>query len=199
MFLNVAHSKRKIIGAFEHVLNPWLRAVLPRVNVLWDVGANDGYYTYGCAHVLKQTLGKGSVVAFEPGLTNIPELTIPSTWQQYDGIHFNFLPLFVGNTCNETTTTLEKAYRDRPHLHNQPGLIKVDVEGAELEVLAGAGPLLQAPHHWLVEVHGDHLLEPVLEYFREGDRTVQVHHLTTHPLLGPESRTIPTCWVTTSP
>jgi hypothetical protein len=48
LILNPAHSKRKILGVYEHILNPWLKRILPTVEVLWDVGANDGYFTYVC-------------------------------------------------------------------------------------------------------------------------------------------------------
>lgn len=51
MMLKLACSKRKILGVYEHMLNPWLRRVLPSVQVVWDIGANDGYFTYGCAHM----------------------------------------------------------------------------------------------------------------------------------------------------
>jgi hypothetical protein len=92
---------------------------------------------------------------------------------------------------------LDRAYKERPSLHGKLSLIKVDVEGGEIEVLKGATSLLQEPHHWVVEVHGDHLLEPVLDFFAKAKRVVDVRPLQPHWLLGPESRTIKTSWVTT--
>jgi hypothetical protein len=71
------------------------------------------------------------------------------------------------------------------------------VEGAEVEVLKGATSLLEEPHHWVVEVHGDHLLDPVLDCFAKAKRPVDVRPPQPHWLLGPESRTIKTSWVTT--
>ncbi|MDJ0674829.1 MAG: FkbM family methyltransferase [Calothrix sp. MO_167.B42] len=82
---------------------------------------------------------------------------------------------------------------------NDRALIKIDVEGAEIEVLQGATSLLKKPHHWVVEVHGDHLLEPVLDFFAKAKRSVDVHPPKPHWLLGSESRTIKTSWVTTRP
>src|SRR5580765_7393884 len=64
--LDLSCSKRKICGQFEHVLNSWWRKALPGAEVIWDVGASDGYYTFGCAHQLKKLRGKGQIVAFEP-------------------------------------------------------------------------------------------------------------------------------------
>lgn len=203
LILNPAHSKRKILGAYEHVLNPWLKSVLRHVEVVWDVGANDGYFTYGCAAAI---LGQGRrphVVAFEPGMADTPslaeQLTAPSRlWAEtYAGAMFEFVPAYVGAKNDGLTVTLDAAWEARPAVAGRPALVKVDVEGAEVEVLDGARRLLAAPVQWLVEVHGEHLLEPVLARLREAGRPVDVHPLRPHWLFGPEARTIPTCWVTT--
>ncbi|MBD2121682.1 FkbM family methyltransferase [Trichocoleus sp. FACHB-262] len=178
-------------------MNPWLSQIIPKIQVVWDVGANDGYFTYGCAQALKRHHADGHIISFEPALAEQPALSVPATWSQYADIQFEFIPLFVGATSNESTITLDKAYDERPSLHGKPALIKVDVEGAEVEVLKGAMSLLEEPHHWVVEVHGDHLLEPVLDFFAKAKRPVDVRLLQPHWLLGPESRTIKTCWVTT--
>ena len=197
IILNPACSKRKLLGVYEHILNPWLTRVLPHIEVVWDVGANDGYFTYGCAQAIKRHHHEGDIVAFDPGLAQQPALSIPATWSQYAGINLEFIPLFVGATSNNSTITLDQAYKERPSLHGKVSLIKVDVEGGEVEVLKGATSLLQKPHHWVVEVHGDHLLAPVLDFFAKAKRVVDVRPLQPHWLLGPESRTIKTSWVTT--
>jgi hypothetical protein len=199
LILNPACSKRKIFGIYEHVLNPWLNQVLPQIEVVWDIGANDGYFTYGCAQAIKRHHKQGYIIAFEPALAQQPALPVPAAWTQYAGINFEFIPLFVGATCNDSTITLDKVYNERPLLQSKPSLIKIDVEGAEVEVLQGGTSLLEKPHHWVVEVHGDHLLEPVLNFFAKAKRTVDVHPPQPHWLLGPESRSIKTSWITTRP
>ncbi len=137
------------------------------------------------------------VVAFEPAAAVRDVLTIPAHWSQYARTRFEFSPLFVGATSNDTTVALDQFYGQRPFLHGKPSLIKVDVEGAEIEVLHGARLLLEHPHQWVVEVHGDQLLDPVLRVFSMVNRAVEVVPLKPHWLLGPETRVIPTCWVTT--
>jgi hypothetical protein len=94
-------------------------------------------------------------------------------------------------------TSLNQVYLERSQLHHQNALIKVDVEGAELEVLEGASSLLEFPNHWVVEVHGNHLLKPVLSYFDEFNRNTEILYQKSHWLLGKEKRTIETSWVVT--
>jgi len=203
LILNPSHSKRKILGAYEHVLNPWLRAVLRHVEVVWDVGANDGYFTYGCAAAILGHGRRPHIIAFEPGISDNPslaeQLSRPAQlWAAtYAGATFEFLPFYVGSKDNSRSMTLDAALEARPNLVGRPALVKVDVEGAEVDVLEGARRLLELPVQWLVEVHGEHLLKPVLCRLRSAGRTVDIHPLRPHWLFGPEARTIPTCWVTT--
>ena len=63
--------------------------------------------------------------------------------------------------------------------------------------MAEAKSLLQKPHHWVVEVHGDHLVQPVKELFDKASRNTEIHKLQPHWLLGAESRIIKTSWITT--
>jgi hypothetical protein len=197
IILNPACSKRKLFGIYEHILNSWLNQVMPHIQVVWDVGANDGYFTYGCAQAIKRHHNQGYIIAIEPDLVQQPALSLPAAWLQYSGIQFEFIPLFVGGISNESTITLNKAFEERSFLHGKSALIKVDVEGAEVEVLKGGTSLLEEPHHWVVEVHGDHLLDPVLDCFAKAKRPVDIRPPQPHWLLGPESRTIKTSWVTT--
>ena len=90
---------------------------------------------YGCAKALNRYHKLGHIIAFEPGLCEQATLSIPATWSDYAGINFEFIPLFVGSISNESTITLDKAYEERPSLHGKPLLIKVDVEGSEVDVL----------------------------------------------------------------
>src|SRR5438045_178672 len=94
--LDLSCSKRKMCGQFEHVLNSWWKMALPGAEVIWDVGAADGYYTFGCAHQLKKRGRRGHIVAFEPDQANRAILEWVSSWPEYEGIGFELLPLFVG-------------------------------------------------------------------------------------------------------
>lgn len=197
MILNPASSKRKILGSYEFVLNSWLSEVLQKVEIVWDIGANDGYFTYGCAKVLSQQCRNSQILAFEPELATINYLQTPASWPVYKNVSFEFIPSFVGNTVTKSMTTLDHAYYMRRTLWNRPSLVKIDVEGSEVEVLQGATELLAVPHQWVVEVHGNHLLAAVLELFAAANRPVDVRRLHPHWLWGAETRQIETMWVTT--
>lgn len=197
LILNPAHSKRKIVGAYEHVLNPWLTAVLPQVQVVWDIGAHDGYFTYGCAHVMGRHFRRSHVIALEPDRTHASQLEGPSTWHMYADVSFEFIAERAGRACEQSITTLSALYDRRSDLQALGHLFKVDVEGDEIDVLTGAQSVLQRPHHWLVEIHGEHLLEPAIQCFERANRRTQTTRARPHWLLGPEARTIDTCWLTT--
>src|SRR5881296_1512583 len=66
LVMNPRNSFRKMFGLYEHEVNDWLEATLERVNRVLDVGANDGYFTFGCAAALRRLSKSGEIVAFEP-------------------------------------------------------------------------------------------------------------------------------------
>ena len=60
------NSMRKILGLYEWELNAWLVQALHRVTRVLDVGANDGYFTFGCAAAFRRLGNAGEIIAFEP-------------------------------------------------------------------------------------------------------------------------------------
>jgi len=59
-------SMRKVFGVYEHELNPWLYKAVEAAGALLDVGAADGYFSFGCAASFKSAGKKGAIVCFEP-------------------------------------------------------------------------------------------------------------------------------------
>ena len=45
--MNPRCSQRKAFGLYEHENNRWVDTALRRVSRVLDVGANDGYFTFG--------------------------------------------------------------------------------------------------------------------------------------------------------
>ncbi len=199
MFLNPANSKRKILGLYEHVLNGWISRVAPRVDFIFDVGSSTGFDLYGFAHLASAGNTRPvRVVGFEPDAANLPELTTPLTWPEYSRCRIEIIEQFAGAQIEEGATTLDAALCARPELVRKTGLIKIDVEGGESEVLSGAATLLEAPqHHWLVEIHGRDRIAAVARFFVELNRPFLIREMEALPWIGAESREIETYWLTT--
>src|SRR5688500_1754148 len=64
--INPRVSLRKLFGLYEHELNGWLEQALGRVSRVLDVGANDGYFTFGCAAAFRRRRAAAEIIAFEP-------------------------------------------------------------------------------------------------------------------------------------
>jgi hypothetical protein len=199
VFLNPKNSKRKLFGLYEHVLNDWIRSTADKVQFVFDVGANTGYDTYGFAHLLsKGNTQPTDIIAFEPEAMNFPELTTPRHWECYSKCSIEVIEKFAAADETETTTTLDKCFSDRSHLQERSGLIKIDVEGAEVEVLRGACSLLSNPKmNWLIEIHGKDLIPQVSQFFLDVNRRFLIKALSPLPFIGSEQRSIDTFWLVT--
>jgi FkbM family methyltransferase len=149
-------------------LEPGTRKLIQRIiepnDIFIDVGANIGMHTLAAAHAMH---GQGKVIALEPypptvqllektiwmnGYKNIVEIhSIAASDEQsertlYLGAtsgHHSLYPLDASSKTDSTpikvsTTTIDQIMMNSP----KANLIKIDAEGAELEVLAGAAMLI---------------------------------------------------------
>ena len=140
-----------------------LRAIVPGATV-WDVGANVGFYT----NLFAEKVGSlGKVVAFEPSPTTFavlqqqasgrPEIVLHNVALSDRSGHATF---YVGrtDTAHGATDSLTRSANleahavsvstmrgDSPDLIPVPNVIKIDVEGYELEVLEGMSGILKEP------------------------------------------------------
>jgi methyltransferase FkbM-like protein len=184
------NSFRKFLGIYEHELSGWIKQTLPRVQTVIDVGANDGYFTFGCAAAFRRLGKSGEVIAFEPVEQLFERLKGNAERQQDSQVRFSLHNSFVGSVVTPDMTTLDELARMRgPQKPPQNALIKIDVEGAELEVIAGASSWLNRANHFLIEVHWDETFLANLKstFFARGLKLKQIDQRAL-PILGHETR-----------
>jgi hypothetical protein len=190
--MNPRNSLRKIFGLYEHELNSWLNRVLPRVTRVLDVGANDGYFTFGCAAAFRR-LGKptGEIIAFEPQTQPMDSLRASMNAQPEMPIRLDIIQSLVGREVKDGMTTLDALpTADRKHT-----LVKVDVEGGEIDVLEGARTWMDPTNVFLIEVHEERFLDQLRTMCGErGCRLVQVDQRPLF-LLGREMRDRKNWWL----
>jgi FkbM family methyltransferase len=139
-----------------------------RDHVVWDVGANIGLFSFASAHLAGQG---GKVFAFEPDVWLVQLLRRSVSIQPSSSASVQVVPAAVAGSCDMRTFNIAVRSRATNSLagygHGQtggiaeqqtvmtvsldwlaerlplPDVIKIDVEGAELEVLSGALGLLR--------------------------------------------------------
>jgi predicted RNA methylase len=189
--MNPRASLRKIFGLYEHELNPWLDQALQRVTRVLDVGANDGYFTFGCAAAFRRLGKSGEIIGFEPQATHVQKLRDSLAAQGHTDIRLEIIQSMVGRTVGDGLTTLDAL----PVMERRNTLVKIDVEGAELDVVAGAGAWLNPSNLFVIEVHEAKYLEMLKKTFAaSGHKLVQINQRAL-PVLGMETRDVNNWWL----
>jgi hypothetical protein len=199
--MNLRSSLRKIFGIYEHELNAWLNAVFPRVETVIDVGANDGYFTFGAAAAFRRLKIAGQIVAFEPNPRHYLRLEESLRMQPASGVRISLQREFVGRSSDAGSTTLNEvidAFQDNRARRDRHALIKIDVEGGELDVIANATLWMQANHYFLIEVHREDYLEALRRRFSCCERNLIQINQRPLPVLGREDRSESNWWLVSS-
>ncbi len=189
----------------------WLEGAVRPGDIVWDVGANVGVYTLLAARLLGD---EGTVVAVEPGYANFAALCDNVVLNGL-GERVVPLPLVLGATPGTATldysdlragsalhvldgSGAQAAYRQPVLVHTvdqvvesfgvaPPTLLKLDVDGGEAAVLAGARDVLGRPElrSVLVEIESE-LTEPVVSALAESELFLaeEVHERDGEPLPG---------------
>ena|GEM_PF-583100 len=187
--MNPRNSLRKVFGLYEHELNEWLESALRLTNRVIDVGANDGYFTFGCAAAFRRLRKRSEIVAFEPEAEHFRSLS-DSLRSQPGGVEFCLIQSFAGaqdDTCSKTLDSLQGGRRNT--------LIKIDVEGAEEDVLAGAASWLRESNYFLIEVHKQHFLESIPQLFKSHGLILDQINQRPLKLIGREMRDEQNWWL----
>jgi hypothetical protein len=192
VFLDVGTSRRKLLGLYEYVLNDWFAEKVPLHKTFFDVGANNGYHTYGFAWLAKRSGNPNpKIIAVEPEVTC--ELTEPMKWKKYVGCDISIVEKFCGDGANTNGITLDSLLKK-----SEGGLVKVDIEGAEALMFEGCEELPSNPNYdWCIEIHGEDTIPRVVAPFEATGRPFEIRELKPIPILGAEKRNVVTKWLTT--
>jgi len=154
--------------AVDPVLCGLAREFVQPGNVVWDVGANVGLFSFAAAHCAGPS---GKIFAFEPDVWLVQLLRHSASIQPGTSASVQIIPTAVANACDVRTFNIAARSRASNALSGygqsqaggiaeqqsvmsvsvdwlaerlpHPDVIKIDVEGAELEVLNGALGLLR--------------------------------------------------------
>jgi Methyltransferase FkbM domain len=182
---------RKVFGLYETELSPWVAEALKRTDLVLDVGANDGYFTFGCAAAMKRQGKAVRIISFEPLSNHVRQLEIARSKAGFTTSEIEVVPKLVGRAAGPDMVTLDM-FADR-YAGAHATLIKIDVEGAEIDVLDGAPRWLSHRTMLLIEVHKAEYLQEIprrLAGFGALDRVDQ----KALPLLGYERRDEANWW-----
>ncbi len=160
------------LGTYEHEKQNLVPALTRPGMVVWDIGANAGFYTLAFSRLVGSS---GHVYAFEPFAENVHNLLrhvrlngLSNTTviqaalaAQTDLVGFRAAPSnSMGRIAAEPTSYLVPSLSAdsflRRHPESRPQLLKIDIEGAEALLLSGAEELLEsAAPEILLALHGE--------------------------------------------
>lgn len=160
------------VGAYELETQVALARLLRPGGVVFDIGANAGFFSLLAARLVREN---GFVLAVDPISENVNSI---SEQLRLNGFrNAEVLQSAVGSSSGRTSfsfnprqtalghigeavagqTTIEVPLATLDELacsRRPPDLVKIDVEGAEVDVLAGAAETIRRGTTFLIEIHG---------------------------------------------
>lgn len=151
MGLSLRTQSQVYVGLFEKEIHPWLNRLSNGIATAIDIGAAHGEYTLYFLTKTKAT----KVFAFEPDVSLFPCL--------HENLRLNGLDQsgrleisakFLGFSDTDRETRLDSLATSV----DAPCLIKMDVDGAEAQILNGAETINALPDvRWIIETHSREL------------------------------------------
>ena len=165
------------LGTFEPDLQDFLARNLEAGSVFWDIGANAGFFSLLAARIVGS---EGEVVAVEPfpdsaalireqirlngfnGFSQVVEAAATASVGEaslfltgHNTTHrLNLRGMESQGELRVPTISLDSLL-DARTTNRSPDLVKVDVEGSEIDVLSGADHLLNTGVVWVIEAHDE--------------------------------------------
>lgn len=192
-FANPRASLRKVFGFYEQELNGWLENAIAGADLVFDVGANDGYFTFGCAAAMRRRGKRVRVVSIEPITEHVRQLHAARDRAGYSEDQITIVPKCAGRSVDDRQVTLDTFAELRQQYTSS--LIKIDVEGAEMDVLDGAAEWLSPGTVMLIEVHRFAYLDAISKRLALSIGPLDRIDQKPHPLLGREIRDAANWWL----
>lgn len=192
-FANPRFSLRKVAGLYEAELNGWIDEAMQRTDLVLDVGGNDGYFAFGAAAAMRRAGHEPRVVTFEPLPGHVRQLEAAKRLQGYTDRQVRVVNTLVGTIDDERFTTLDS-------LHALYGdcacpLIKIDVEGAEIDVLEGASKWITPATLLVIEVHKHEYIQQIQTMLAGRTGPLRLVEQKALPILGREMRDVNNWWL----
>jgi hypothetical protein len=185
MNLNLTHQTQLYLGLFERETHPWLKRLSKGITTGIDIGAADGEYTL---FLLKST-DASKIYSFEPDPNMAARLC--SNLRLNHGLELERLQIstkFVGRSSSGDIVCLDALAEDI----SCPCLIKIDVDGAEAEILAGASTIKTMPDiRWLIETHSEKLERSCVNSLQSAGFKTRIIPNAWWRAIVPEQRPIP--------
>lgn len=169
----------------DPLLHEWVRCYVHPGHIAWDVGANVGIFAFAAAHCAGRN---GRVIAFEPDSTLVGMLRRSAARQPHTSAPVDIVPVAVGQGIELRKFNIAKRARSSNYLDGYgtiysgdvserqivpavtldwlatqiplPQVLKIDVEGAEIELLRGGSTVLSQGRPVVIcEVFGEHSAE----------------------------------------
>lgn len=170
------------LGSYESTKQSAISSVVRPGMVCWDIGANAGFYTLLFAELVGSN---GHVYSFEPAPLNVQHLARHVEMNACSNV--GIFPCAVGDVDGEVSFDLgPDAHMGKIDENGQlrvscrkiatllsenqllpPDVIKIDVEGAEADVLRGAEGLLDRRPIIFLATHGAHVHQQCLKLLSE--------------------------------
>ena len=182
MNLDLANQTQLYIGLFEREVYSSLKRLSKDIKTAVDIGADQGEYSL--FFLRKTSIQK--LFTFEPsdvGTERLKESLVLN--DIIDDPRLVFSSKFVGLQDTDTQCTLDSLSKDI----DTPCLIKMDVDGAEVDILRGSANLLGREEvRWLIETHSVQLEIDCLKILEQAGYTTKVLPNAWWRVFAPEVR-----------
>jgi hypothetical protein len=183
--IDTANKSMRLLGLDEAEVAGWTRQLTVRAGIAVDIGTSDGWYaTY---YALQSNIQR--VYTFEPDDLANKSLRQNLALNGPDAVHKCVLSSkFAGSIDDATTCRLDSVLANE----HQPIVMKIDVEGAELDVLKGAEQTLRRLRCGLViETHSANLERDCQAFLHSLGYQTHIVKNGWYRTIVPESRDIP--------